>query len=128
MEFRINRRGLMGGVFGGAFALGLGLPAAARSVAAAPPSPADVTRYANELLERTYPANGPGAAVLVAAREKGWVVVRAAGSSGGRAEMAAGSAAGIVYVNFHAEVSSLCTARACGGRCGFNHRHYVGEG
>ena len=66
MESRINRRGLMGGVFGGAFALGLGLPAAARSVAAAPPSPADVTRYANELLERTYPANGPGAAVLVA--------------------------------------------------------------
>ena len=66
MKFQVNRRGLMGGAMGGAFALGLGLPSSARSAAAPAPSPADVARFATGLMERTYPANGPGAAVLVA--------------------------------------------------------------
>jgi len=37
----------------------------AASAQAAPPSPADVARYAETLLAESYPADGPGAAVLV---------------------------------------------------------------
>ena len=66
MKFQMNRRGLMASVMSGAFALGVGLPASARADAAAATSAADVARYATGLMARTYPASGPGAAVLVA--------------------------------------------------------------
>ncbi len=54
-----------------ALALTLALSPLAPSLAQAQmadfaPAPADVTRYAKDLLERNYPAQGPGAAVLVA--------------------------------------------------------------
>lgn len=65
----MNRRGLLGGVVSGSFALGVGLPVAARS-SAATPAPVDVARYAAELMARTYPTAGPGAAILVARRDR----------------------------------------------------------
>jgi D-alanyl-D-alanine carboxypeptidase len=52
-------------VFGAAFLL-LAAFSTTGPAAAAPPSRAEVARYAGELLERNYPEDGPGAAVLVA--------------------------------------------------------------
>lgn len=63
----MNRRSLLCGATTGALVLGLGASTAASAKpAAAPPSPAEVSRYAEALIAKAYPANGPGAAVLVA--------------------------------------------------------------
>lgn len=67
MDITTNRRNLLCGATAGAFVLGLGASGAAGAKpTAAPPSPAEVSRYAEALLAKAYAADKPGAAVLVA--------------------------------------------------------------
>lgn len=65
MTLDLNRRRLLlGGAALAGVAACVGVVGSAR--AAAPPSPAEIARYAETLLAKVYPADGPGAAVLLA--------------------------------------------------------------